>query len=193
MNKHSFIIPSDRDSSSGGHLSTPITDSQLTLALLKNLPLYREGISSILRGLEIGMAHGYFLIGPFYKLGPLRNSEIALLAGYLSTLGLIVILGLALTLYGTVTFTQSKEEPDPLMISHTAFQPNLDSLNGKIIFSGFPEIYLPITKKMSKLDPLITLEDEYKLGVDWKNFTGGFVIGAWGSAGFAFLLLSQFT
>jgi hypothetical protein len=34
------------------------------------------------------LAHGYFLIGPFVKLGPLRNSDIGLLAGFLSTIGL---------------------------------------------------------------------------------------------------------
>ena len=58
----------------------------------------------MLRGLEIGMAHGYFLIGPFYILGPLRNSENALLIGLLSDLGLIIILTLGLTIYGLASF-----------------------------------------------------------------------------------------
>ena len=75
-----------------GHLSTPITTSAATRAILGNLPAYRTGLSSVLRGLEIGMAHGYFFIGPFTKLGPLRNSEIANLAGFLSAVGLICIL-----------------------------------------------------------------------------------------------------
>ena len=48
-----------------GHLSTPITTSLLTRLILSNLPLYREGLSPILKGLEIGISHGYFLIGPF--------------------------------------------------------------------------------------------------------------------------------
>merc|ERR1712085_87131 len=77
-----------------GHLATPITSSSLTRALLKNLPVYRFGLTPLLRGLEIGLAHGYFFIGPFYKLGPLRNSDTALLAGLLSTIGLIFILTL---------------------------------------------------------------------------------------------------
>ena len=92
-----------------GHLATPITSSAVTRALLKNLPAYRFGLTPLLRGLEIGLAHGYFLMGPFVKLGPLRNSDIGLLAGFLSTIGLILILTLGLTIYGAATFKQEKE------------------------------------------------------------------------------------
>jgi photosystem I subunit 11 len=91
-----------------GHLATPITSSAVTKALLQNLPAYRLGLTPLLRGLEIGLAHGYFLIGPFVTLGPLRNSEVALLSGFLSTIGLIVILTLGLTIYGVATFGQEK-------------------------------------------------------------------------------------
>ena len=91
-----------------GHLATPITSSSLTRALLKNLPAYRFGLTPLLRGLEIGLAHGYFLIGPFVKLGPLRDSNIGLLAGFLSTIGLIIILTLGLTIYGIAAFGQGK-------------------------------------------------------------------------------------
>lgn len=92
-----------------GHLATPITSSAVTRAILKNLPAYRFGLTPLLRGLEIGLAHGYFLIGPFVKLGPLRNSDIALFAGFLSTIGLIIILTLGLTIYGVATFKQSSD------------------------------------------------------------------------------------
>nr|YP_009675000.1 photosystem I subunit XI [Rhizochromulina marina]QDH81851.1 photosystem I subunit XI [Rhizochromulina marina] len=125
-----------------GHLSTPITTSAATRAILGNLPAYRGGLSSLLRGLEIGMAHGYFLVGPFTILGPLRNSEVALLAGFLSAIGLICILGVALTAYGSVTFTGTSE---------------IDTLQTK---------------------------------TGWEKFTGGFMVGAFGGAGFAFLLLN---
>lgn len=91
-----------------GHLATPITSSAVTRSLLKNLPAYRFGLTPLLRGLEIGLAHGYFLIGPFFKLGPLRNSEIALFAGFLSTIGLILILTLGLTIYGVAVFKEEK-------------------------------------------------------------------------------------
>jgi photosystem I subunit 11 len=95
-----------------GHLATPITSSSVTRAILKNLPAYRFGLTPLLRGLEIGLAHGYFLMGPFVKLGPLRNSDIALLSGFLSTVGLILILTLGLTIYGTAVFGQNKETGD---------------------------------------------------------------------------------
>ena len=97
-----------------GHLATPITSSSLTRALLKNLPAYRFGLTPLLRGLEIGLAHGYFLIGPFAKLGPLRNSDIGLLAGFLSTVGLILILTLGLTIYEAASFGQEKSSGNEL-------------------------------------------------------------------------------
>jgi len=93
-----------------GHLATPITSSSVTRAILKNLPAYRLGLTPLLRGLEIGLAHGYFLIGPFFKLGPLRDSDIGLLAGFLSTIGLILILTLGLTIYGTAVFDKENLE-----------------------------------------------------------------------------------
>ena len=93
-----------------GHLATPITSSSVTRALLQNLPAYRFGLTPLLRGLEIGLAHGYFLIGPFVKLGPLRDSEIGLLAGFLSTIGLVIILTLGLTIYGIASFGEGKSE-----------------------------------------------------------------------------------
>jgi photosystem I subunit 11 len=126
-----------------GHLSTPITTSAATKAILGNLPAYRPGLSSVLRGLEIGMAHGYFFVGPFTKLGPLRNSDVGLLAGFLSAVGLIIILSVGLTIYGNATFSEA-----------------------------------------SKGEGLQTQEG-------WEKFTGGFVIGAFGGAGFAYLLLSN--
>ena len=108
-----FITPF-YDDPSVGHLSTPITTSSATEAILSNLPAYRRGLTPSLRGLEIGMAHGYFLLGPFYKLGPLRNSDIGLLAGFLSTVGLILILTLGLTIYGAACFGQDKTSGNEL-------------------------------------------------------------------------------
>ena len=98
-----FIKPYNNDPSVG-NLATPVTTSTVTKIYLGNLPLYRKGLSAFFRGLEIGMAHGYFLIGPFYILGPLRNSQNALLVGLFSALGLILILTLGLTIYGLASF-----------------------------------------------------------------------------------------
>ena len=65
-----------------GHLATPITSSAVTRAILQNLPAYRFGLTPLLRGLEIGLAHGYFLIGPFVNLGPLRDSDVAIISWF---------------------------------------------------------------------------------------------------------------
>nr|BDA98545.1 photosystem I subunit XI [Proteomonas sp. NEIS-1375] len=91
-----------------GNLATPVSTSSFTKSLLGNLPAYRPGLSPLLRGVEIGMTHGYFLVGPFYKLGPLRNSDVALLSGFFSSIGLIVILVACLTIYGIVSFEEGE-------------------------------------------------------------------------------------
>jgi photosystem I subunit 11 len=81
------------------NLATPINASGLTRTYINHLPAYRAGIGPLRRGLEVGMAHGYWLIGPFTKLGPLRDTEIANLAGLLSTIGLLIISTLMISLY----------------------------------------------------------------------------------------------
>nr|QJH88262.1 PsaL [Pterocladia lucida] len=126
-----------------GNLSTPISTSSLTRGFLSNLPAYRRGLSPLLRGLEIGMAHGYFLVGPFDKLGPLRNTDVALLSGFLSAVGLIVILTTCLSMYGNVSFDKDDSK-----------------------------------------DLLQTNEG-------WGQFTAGFLVGAVGGAGVAYLLLAN--
>ena len=137
-----FIKPYNNDPFVG-NLSTPVSTSGITKSFISNLPAYRQGVSPLLRGLEIGMAHGYFLVGPFDKLGPLRNTDVALLAGFLSAVGLIVILTTCLSMYGNVSF----DKDDTTDILQTS--------------SG------------------------------WSQFTGGFLVGAIGGAGFAYLLLAN--
>nr|ARW60180.1 photosystem I reaction center subunit XI [Laurencieae sp.] len=139
-----FIQPYNNDPFVG-NLSTPISTSSFTKNLLGNLPAYRRGLSPLLRGLEIGMSHGYFLIGPFDKLGPLRNTDIALLSGFLSTVGLIVILTACLSMYGSVSFINTNEDTKNLLQTSSG----------------------------------------------WSQFTAGFLVGAVGGAGFAYLLLAN--
>jgi photosystem I subunit XI len=57
-----------------GNLSTPLNDSPIIKTYLQNLPAYRPGLTPFMRGLEIGMAHGYFLVGPEVVVGPLRET-----------------------------------------------------------------------------------------------------------------------
>jgi len=98
-----------------GHLSTPNGDSGLTRAFISNLPIYRVGLSPLLRGLEVGMAHGYFLIGPWAKLGPLRDSDFAYLGALISGIALILVATSCLSAYGLVSFQGSRASTtDPL-------------------------------------------------------------------------------
>jgi len=92
-----------------GHLSTPITTSSLTKSYLNILPAYKTGISPFLKGINIGFTHGYFLLGPFVKLGPLRDSQVGIFVGFLSTLSLLIILTACLLLYGFVSFSNRKD------------------------------------------------------------------------------------
>lgn len=100
-----------------GHLSTPISDSAFTRTFIGNLPAYRKGLSPILRGLEIGLAHGYFLVGPWMKLGPLRDSDAAALGALISAVALIVIATACLSAYGLVTFQSNESDTDSLQTS----------------------------------------------------------------------------
>lgn len=108
-NKSFDVVSSFQGDPFVGHLSTPITTSSLTKTYLSLLPAYKSGLSPLLRGLNIGFVHGYLLLGPFTKLGPLRDSQVAGYVGLLSTLALIIILTACLIIYGFVTFSTKKE------------------------------------------------------------------------------------
>lgn len=110
-----------------GMLETPVTSSPLVAWYLSNLPAYRTGVDPTLRGVEIGLAHGFLAAGPFIKLGPLRNVEgVAEISGSLSAAGLVLILTVCLAIYGSATFqtetpavgiktlTGREIKPDPL-------------------------------------------------------------------------------
>ena len=100
-----------------GHLSTPITSSNLTKTYLNLLPAYQEGLSPLLRGIYIGVVHGYFLLGPFVKLGPLRDSQVANFVGFVSTISLIIILTACLIIYGFVTFSKLDDENELTLVN----------------------------------------------------------------------------
>ena len=46
-----------------GMLETPVTSSPLVAGFLSNLPAYRTGVSPLLRGVEVGLAHGLIITG----------------------------------------------------------------------------------------------------------------------------------
>lgn len=103
--KYQVVEPLNGDPFVGG-FETPITSSPLIAWYLSNLPAYRTAVSPLLRGIEVGLAHGFFLVGPFAKTGPLRNTEVAGTAGAFGAAGLVVILSVALTIYGIATFKE---------------------------------------------------------------------------------------
>lgn len=84
-----------------GNLATPINSSAFTRAFINNLPAYRSGLSAQRRGLEVGMAHGYLLYGPFAVLGPLRDSDVSGFAGAAAAILLVLILTVCLSLYSS--------------------------------------------------------------------------------------------
>ena len=70
-----------------------------------NLPIYRKGLSPLVRGLEIGLAHGYFLAGPEIVFGRLRDyPEAANLGGLYTALVLVLLGTLGMSAYGLVSF-----------------------------------------------------------------------------------------
>ncbi len=86
-----------------GNLATPLNSSEFSKAFIRNLPAYRKGLSPSRRGLEIGMAHGYFLYGPLALLGPLRHADVAATVGIIGTVSFVMLLTIAMSLYGAVT------------------------------------------------------------------------------------------
>jgi len=82
------------------NLKTPINSSEFTKTFINNLPAYRKGITPFRRGLEVGMAHGYWLIGPFIVFNPLRDTDTANIVGLLATMGMLIISALLISLYG---------------------------------------------------------------------------------------------
>eukprot|EP01025_Chloroclados_australasicus_P051521 TRINITY_DN59_c0_g1_i4.p1 TRINITY_DN59_c0_g1~~TRINITY_DN59_c0_g1_i4.p1 ORF type:complete len:195 (-),score=17.59 TRINITY_DN59_c0_g1_i4:169-753(-) len=88
-----------------GMLETPVTSAPIVAGYLSNLPAYRTGVSPLLRGVEIGLAHGFLVTGPFIKLGPFRSIEgQAEIIGCVAGAGLVLILTACLAMYGTAKF-----------------------------------------------------------------------------------------
>lgn len=83
----------------GSNLETPITNSKLVRAIVNSFSAYRQGLSPLRRGIEVGLTHGYWILGPFFKFNPLRYSERGAEVALLSTLGLIFISTASILLY----------------------------------------------------------------------------------------------
>lgn len=84
-----------------GNLETPINASGLSKWLINIQPGYRQGITPFRRGAEVGIVQGLWVVIPFIKLGPLRDTDIANIAGFLSAIGLLIIATAAIYLYAS--------------------------------------------------------------------------------------------
>eukprot|EP00798_Chlamydomonas_sp_ICE-L_P021937 gene21937-28983_t len=190
-----------------GSFETPVTSAPIVAAYLSNLPAYRTGVAPLLRGVEIGLAHGFLMTAEVdvykglkkpsqsqqhaaevdvykglkkpsqsqqhaaevdvYKglkkpsqsqqhaaeLGPLRNVEgTAEVAGCLAAAGLIIILGVCLSMYGAAQFQST-----PAI--------GVKTLSGRSIAR----------------DPLQSSKG-------WNEFTAGHTLGGLSGAGFAYIL-----
>lgn len=104
-----FIKPYNNDPEIG-HLSTPISDSAVVRTFIQNLPAYRKGLSPLMRGLEIGLAHGYFLVGPEILLGALRDYDTApYFAGFVTAVSLVLLGTIGMSVYGVVNCNSESE------------------------------------------------------------------------------------
>jgi photosystem I subunit 11 len=159
-----------------GHLSTPISDSDIRNTFINNLPLYRKGLSPLLRGLEIGMAHGYFLVGPETLLGPLRETEVASIGGLITAIALVLIATAGMAAYGIAWFQESDGVPEQ----------NPQTPEGVPAF-GEPMRELGRVPEQNPKTP-----EELRTAEGWSQFVGGFFVGAAGSAFVAYFLLENF-
>ncbi|KAM7264021.1 hypothetical protein ACFE04_001704 [Oxalis oulophora] len=120
------------------NLETPITSSPLIAWYLSNLPGYRTAVNPLLRGIEVGLAHGYLLVGPFTLTGPLRNTPYAHEAGSLAAGGLVTILTICLTMYGVAQFNDGEPSiaPSLTLTGRKKVPDQLQTSEGWAKFSG---------------------------------------------------------
>jgi len=101
-----------------GDLMTPINSSPFVRGLMSNLSAYRIGLSPLRRGIEVGVAHGYWLVCPFAKFNPLRYTSVGTLGSLLSTFGLIILSTILIVLYA------ASHPPAPLTATATPNPPD---------------------------------------------------------------------
>ncbi len=144
------------------NLSTPINDSPIVKAYLRNLPAYRPGLSPFMRGLEIGMAHGYFLVGPEVVVGPLRETAHgANLSGLITAIYITVSACLGISIFALATFqgdprgaynSHSKDDLRPLRKKEDWFQLGSGVLLGSMGGAVFAYLLL---ENFSDLDSIL--------------------------------------
>jgi len=92
----------------GDQVATPLTARTV---FVDSLAFYREGLQTWQRGLQIGLAHGYFLVGPFTALGPLRNTPEAATVGLLCACAIVGIVSVGGLLFGATVKPTRFDKP----------------------------------------------------------------------------------
>lgn len=119
-----------------GHLATPISASDFTKTFIGNLPAYRQRVAPLIRGLEVGLAHGYFLVGPWILFGPLRDyGKAANLGGLFSAIGLILIATACMSIYGLVSYPKDNSQV-PYLQNNPQAPSDLKTAEGWSQFTG---------------------------------------------------------
>jgi len=95
----------------GDTVRTLITDGSFAKNFVDNWAFYREGLEPWQRGLEIGIAHGYFLIGPFTVFGPLRYTPEAATVGLLAGAAVVVVVSMFGLVFSTVEKPRLFDKP----------------------------------------------------------------------------------
>lgn len=91
-----------REYFAGDQVQTWMTSSGFARQYLGNWAFYRKGLQPWQRGLEIGLAHGYFLVGPFKSAGPLRDTPEAATVALICAAAVIGIVSSGGLLFGAV-------------------------------------------------------------------------------------------
>ncbi|CEM32718.1 unnamed protein product [Vitrella brassicaformis CCMP3155] len=166
-----------------------LVNSDITQALMSTIPCYRKGLPPGWAGLEIGMAHGYFLYGPFAYGGPFRNADNFREIGIASASALIFFIGFLLLAYGGAQNNAYLMNPGDAWVTKGA--------DGKITWnqeaSGCSGVGKLLIKQSDKTGGLFFTDpaDPKQLEKDWRKFCSWFTIGALGAASFAYFVSSQ--
>jgi photosystem I subunit 11 len=97
----------------------------VTRAILQNLPAYRSGLTPLLRGLEVGLAHGYFLWA--HSLRTITRFRYCVICRFPINNWFNYHSNFALTIYGVASFGQENQSHQMKMICKLK---NLGSIQG---------------------------------------------------------------
>jgi len=100
-----------REPFAGDLMQEPVWSVGLSRGLVQALAFYRDGLKPWQRGLEIGMGHGYFLIGPFVSLGPLRNTPEAATVGLLAGCACVIAVSVGGLIFGATVKPTKFDKP----------------------------------------------------------------------------------